>query len=83
MTVRAARLGEAARIEVRDTGAGIAAEDFERIFEPYFSKREGGVGLGLAIAQRIVEEHGGTVRASSAPGEGATFVVELPWEARR
>ena len=83
VTVRAARLGEAARIEVRDTGAGIAAEDFERIFEPYFSKREGGVGLGLAIAQRIVEEHGGTVRASSAPGEGATFVIELPWEARR
>ena len=69
------------RVEMRlsDTGAGVPKEVGERIFEPFFSygKRQG-VGLGLAIAQRIVEEHGGTIGLESKDGGGAEFVVTLP-----
>src|SRR5262249_10230994 len=61
-----------------DTGSGIGAADLERIFEPYFSTREAGVGLGLAITQRIVQDHGGDIRVESAPGAGTTFRIELP-----
>jgi len=68
----------AASIVFRDTGAGIAAADLERIFEPYFSTREAGVGLGLAITQRIVQDHGGEIQVESAPSAGTTFRVEIP-----
>src|SRR5207247_6916405 len=68
----------AVRVTVRDTGRGIAAADLERIFEPYFSTREAGLGLGLAITHRIVQEHGGDVRVESAPGEGTTFRLDIP-----
>ncbi len=63
---------------VADSGAGIAAADLPRVFEPYFTTKEGGTGLGLAIARRIAEEHGGRLEAASAPGRGATFTLTLP-----
>jgi two-component system CheB/CheR fusion protein len=73
-----------ARIEVRDHGPGIAPEVMEALFTR-FSKgtqaaqaARSGLGLGLFICRGIVEQHGGTIRASSKPGEGATFIVELP-----
>jgi signal transduction histidine kinase len=65
-------------IAFSDTGCGIAPPDLERIFEPYFSTREAGVGLGLAITQRIVQDHGGEIRVDSVPGTGTTFRIELP-----
>src|SRR5271157_1086608 len=65
-------------IRVVDNGQGIAPENLERIFEPYFSKRPGGTGLGLALARRIVEEHGGTIHASNHVGGGAQFDILLP-----
>jgi signal transduction histidine kinase len=74
----ARRAGEVVRFYVSDTGPGIAAEDLPRIFEPYFTSKEGGTGLGLAIARRIAEEHGGRLEAESRPGAGATFTLELP-----
>jgi signal transduction histidine kinase len=49
-----------------------------RIFEPFFNTKKKGTGLGLAIAKQIVEQHGGTIRADSRPGEGTRFTVELP-----
>jgi hypothetical protein len=61
-----------------DNGSGISAADLDRIFEPYFSTREAGVGLGLAITQRIVQDHGGEIQVSSAPGAGTTFRIEIP-----
>lgn len=64
--------------EVSDTGHGICAADFKRLFQPYFSTRGGGTGLGLAIVQRIILEHGGRIRAEANYPRGARFVIELP-----
>jgi signal transduction histidine kinase len=67
-----------ARVRVSDTGVGIDAEQLPKIFEPYFSTKETGTGLGLAIAKKAVDEHNGSVRVESKPGEGTTFTVEIP-----
>ncbi|HVH98016.1 MAG TPA: ATP-binding protein [Enhygromyxa sp.] len=69
---------EQVRLSVRDFGRGIPAEDLDRIFEPFFSTKEGGTGIGLALVQRIVEEHGGGIEVFSSLGEGTRFVIELP-----
>jgi signal transduction histidine kinase len=65
-------------LKVRDDGIGISDADLERIFEPYFSTKEAGVGLGLAITQRIVQEHGGRIEVVSRVGEGTEFQIVLP-----
>ncbi|HVT48106.1 MAG TPA: ATP-binding protein, partial [Vicinamibacterales bacterium] len=74
--------GEAAApqvaIEVRDSGPGIAADDLERIFSPFFTTKPQGTGLGLAIVRKVVDAHDGRIDAVSAPGRGATFRVTLP-----
>ncbi|HVE32658.1 MAG TPA: HAMP domain-containing sensor histidine kinase [Gemmatimonadaceae bacterium] len=74
------QIGSAGRVTVRDTGPGIPAEHRERIFEPFFTTKNGGTGLGLALAQRTVEEHGGSLRLAEPPS-GAAFVLELPIDA--
>ncbi|GFO53333.1 two-component sensor histidine kinase [Geomonas sp. Red276] len=61
-----------------DQGVGIAPEDLEKVFQPYFTTKEAGIGLGLAITERIVKEHGGTLTVESRQGEGTTFTVKLP-----
>jgi signal transduction histidine kinase len=65
-------------VEVKDDGAGIAADALARLFDPFFSTKEGGTGLGLALTQQIVRDHGGDIRVASEPGRGATFVVSVP-----
>jgi FixJ family two-component response regulator/C4-dicarboxylate-specific signal transduction histidine kinase len=65
-------------IEVADGGAGIDAATRDRIFQPFFTTKSGGMGLGLSISQTIVASHGGTISVRSDPGQGATFRVELP-----
>ncbi|MDC0676987.1 sensor histidine kinase [Sorangium atrum] len=69
-----------ARISVRDRGPGVPPQHLPRIFDRFFTTDEGrdGTGLGLAIVKSVVEAHGGAVTVESAPGEGASFVVELP-----
>jgi signal transduction histidine kinase len=67
-----------AEIAVQDTGPGMAEDIRSRIFEPFFSTKEEGIGLGLPIAQRIVEEHGGQIRVESRVGEGTVFTIILP-----
>jgi len=66
------------RVEVEDTGRGIAEEHLERIFDPFFSMQREGTGLGLAISRKIVEEHGGRIEVKSKPGKGARFGIVLP-----
>jgi len=53
------------------------------VFEPYFTGRSGGTGLGLALARRIIEQHGGTISAGGRPGGGARFEVNLPSQTER
>ncbi len=65
-------------ISVRDHGVGIPAETLPRIFDPYFTTRQTGTGLGLAVVHSIVKNHGGTIRVNSQPGAGTTFIVLLP-----
>ncbi|MEK7773986.1 MAG: ATP-binding protein, partial [Deltaproteobacteria bacterium] len=67
-----------ASIAVEDTGCGIEPENIPRIFEPYFTTKELGVGIGLALTRRIIEEHGGRIVVRSAPGRGTVVIVNLP-----
>ncbi|HEY0544430.1 MAG TPA: ATP-binding protein [Pyrinomonadaceae bacterium] len=64
-------------IEISDTGLGIGEEELPRIFEPFFSKRQKGTGLGLWVTQDIVRQHGGRIEVTSAPGAGTTFRIIL------
>lgn len=72
------------RIDVRDEGIGLGEEDLKQLFTPFFrsdrsrQRGTGGVGLGLALARRIVEAHGGTLTVESAVGPGDTFTIRLP-----
>ena len=68
----------AVRVVFQDTGSGIPAADLPHIFEPYFTTKEAGIGLGLAITRKIIEEHGGTIGLESRPGEGTRVAVVLP-----
>ncbi len=78
LTLEAEGGRDGATITVGDTGPGIAPETLPRIFDPYFTTKPGGLGLGLTIARRIVEAHGGALTVESAPGRGSRFRVRLP-----
>lgn len=68
----------AVKVEVSDSGRGIAAEDISKVFEPYFSTKETGTGLGLAIVKKAIDDHGGTISVASKEGSGTTFTIILP-----
>jgi len=67
-----------AQMQITDTGCGIRPEHLARIFDAGFSTRTGSPGLGLAVCKQIIDQHGGQIRVTSAPGGGATFTVALP-----
>ena len=66
------------RILIRDSGAGIPAEDLDRIFDPFYTTKARGSGLGLGITRRIIRDHGGSIDVTSEPGRGATFALIFP-----
>lgn len=66
------------RLTFSDQGIGIAGEDIGKIFQPYFTTKDVGIGLGLAITERIIREHGGEITVESTPGQGTEFTVLLP-----
>jgi two-component system sensor histidine kinase PilS (NtrC family) len=72
------RPGRRLEVEVGDTGSGIAPEDLPHIFEPFYSSKAGGSGLGLALVHRVVQDHGGEIEVRSTPGAGTTFILSLP-----
>ncbi len=76
--VRIYEVGKTVRVDVRDRGPGVPVANRERVFEPFFTTRLHGTGLGLAVARRAVEQQGGTLRVESTEGDGALFRVTLP-----
>ena len=68
------------RIRITDNGPGIPEKDRENIFEPFFSTKPSGFGLGLANARKIVEQHNGTIRIGKKRGRGSAFVILIPAE---
>ena len=84
VTVSAHALADAVEVQVADTGSGIAPDDLQRVFDRFYradpsrSRSTGGTGLGLTIARRLVEAHGGSIEAESVVGQGSRFVIRLP-----
>jgi signal transduction histidine kinase len=78
MMVRSSHVGETIQIEIIDTGIGIPPDKLERIFDPYFTTKRTGTGLGLATTKRIIEDHGGDIHCDSEPGKGTRFEIRLP-----
>ena len=78
--VEALRTENSITVTVRDHGPGISAEDLTRMFEPFFTRRRGGTGLGLALVERIIEDHRGTITAANGPEGGAVMTVRVPFD---
>jgi len=70
--------GQWIQLSIQDSGIGISSEDMNKLFDPFFSTKEGGVGLGLSITHRIIDQHHGKIEVESTPGEGTLFTVWLP-----
>lgn len=69
---------ETLRLEITDTGPGIGEEEAKKIFEPFYTTKEQGLGLGMPYAKKIIDQHGGTISLNSRPGEGTTISITLP-----
>jgi two-component system NtrC family sensor kinase len=78
LTIVSAQRGDWLAIEVQDTGAGLAPDEATRIFEPFYTTKADGTGLGLAVSYGIIQQHGGRIEVNSTPGQGTTFTVLLP-----
>src|SRR5262249_44277255 len=78
VTLRTRRAGDRVHVAVTDRGVGIAPTDLAQIFDPYFTTKRGGTGLGLPITKNIVEGLGGTIGVTSTPGAGTEILIDLP-----
>jgi signal transduction histidine kinase len=83
LTLRTRATADGVRLEVSDTGKGLAKEECERLFTPYYTTKQYGTGLGLAIVQSVVSDHGGKIAVESEPERGTTFLIDLPAEGRK
>jgi len=70
------------QLSIQDSGVGIPPRDMDKLFDPFFSTKEGGIGLGLSIAHRIIDQHHGKIEVESAPGKGTHFTIWLPMDQR-
>jgi signal transduction histidine kinase len=78
LTLRTGAEEEKVSIEISDTGAGLTPEECERLFTPYYTTKTHGTGLGLAVVQSVISDHGGKISVHSQAGQGTTFRIELP-----
>jgi nitrogen fixation/metabolism regulation signal transduction histidine kinase len=78
LTLRTRDTGDRARLEISDTGTGLTPEERDRIFTPYYTTKQHGTGLGLAVVQSVVSDHHGTISVNSETGRGTTFIIDLP-----
>ncbi|GAA0386406.1 ATP-binding protein [Paenibacillus motobuensis] len=76
--ISAERNGHFVKLIICDNGSGISAGALARLFEPYFTTKERGTGLGLAVSRQIINDHGGTIKVSSTKGKGTIFDISLP-----
>jgi signal transduction histidine kinase len=78
MTGRLSKDGYWVELAIQDSGVGIPPEDIDKLFDPFFSTKEGGIGLGLSIAHRIIDQHHGKIEVESTPEKGTLFTISLP-----
>jgi signal transduction histidine kinase len=78
LTIDAKKGDRFLEVAISDTGDGISGDVIGKIFDPLFTTRAKGIGLGLAVCKSIIERHGGTIGVESKVGEGATFTIKLP-----
>jgi signal transduction histidine kinase len=78
LTGRNSEDGQWIHLSVQDSGVGISPEDIDKLFDPFFSTKEGGIGLGLSITHRIIDQHQGKIEVKSISGEGTLFTISLP-----
>jgi signal transduction histidine kinase len=72
------QLGQCVRCTIQDTGVGMEAEVLKRLFDPFYTTREGGTGLGLFISNKLIRRHNGHIRVKSTPGRGSSFTITMP-----
>jgi signal transduction histidine kinase len=78
LTIKTEKRDAEALISIQDTGTGISEENLSKIFEPYFTTKETGSGLGLTLVFKIIREHQGEISVKSREGEGTSFIITLP-----
>ena len=78
LSISSERIDQSLRLQITDAGPGIDEEKATKIFEPFYTTKAGGLGLGMPYARKIIEQHGGTISLNSRPGEGTTISVVLP-----
>jgi signal transduction histidine kinase len=83
LTVQTGSAGDGVWVDVSDTGGGIAEDKINHIFEPFYTTKKKGTGLGLMIVQRIVRQHGGHIELESRVGQGTRFRIRLPLQERQ
>ena len=83
LTITARRQQEMVAIAVKDTGVGITPENMDKLFEPLFTTKSKGIGLGLAVSRKLAEANGGRIEVKSEPGKGSTFTLVLPVEGKK
>jgi signal transduction histidine kinase len=80
LTLKLCPKGDMVELSMQDTGTGIPEDQVSKIFDPFFTTKAvgEGTGLGLTVVHGIIQEHNGTIRTNSVPGQGSTFIISLP-----
>ena len=83
LTIRAERTADRLSLAFADSGVGVGKEKLDKVFEPFFTTKSQGLGLGLALTRKVIEEHGGKVQFDSRPGKGSVVTLHFSLEAEQ